>query len=85
MVVSRVQLSLSSKPWARAGYSAPRTLNSWLTKTWCGQFTPAFVDLILAVAQLHDTVDDAGRVGGQRGFRRLVRHLPLTIVPDLSL
>jgi hypothetical protein len=31
------------------------------------------VDLVLAVAQLHDTVDDAARVGGQRGFRRLVR------------
>jgi hydroxymethylbilane synthase len=31
------------------------------------------VDLVLAVAQLHDTVHDAARVGGQRGFRRLVR------------
>src|SRR6266513_2085862 len=31
------------------------------------------VDLVLAVAQLHDTVDDAARVGGQRSFRRLVR------------
>jgi hypothetical protein len=31
------------------------------------------VDLVLTVAQLHDTVDDAARVGGQRGFRRLVR------------
>src|SRR5438876_6789135 len=31
------------------------------------------VDLVLAVAQLHDAVDDATRVGGQRGFRRLVR------------
>jgi hydroxymethylbilane synthase len=31
------------------------------------------VDLVLAVAQLHNTVHDAARVGGQRGFRRLVR------------
>ena len=31
------------------------------------------VDLVLAVAQLHNTVDDAPRVGGQRGFRRLIR------------
>src|SRR5580704_3725377 len=31
------------------------------------------VDLVLAAAQLHDTVDDAARVGGQRSFRRLVR------------
>ena len=30
------------------------------------------VDLILAVAQLHNTVDDAPRVGGQRSFRRLI-------------
>jgi hypothetical protein len=22
------------------GYSAPMTLKSWLTKTWCGQLTP---------------------------------------------
>ena len=28
------------------------------------------VDLVLAVAQLHDTVDDAARVGGQRSFGR---------------
>src|ERR1700719_951326 len=31
------------------------------------------VDLVLAVAQLHNTVDDASRVGGQRSFGRLVR------------
>jgi hypothetical protein len=24
----------------RLGYSAPTTLKSWLTKTWCGQLTP---------------------------------------------
>src|ERR1700674_410112 len=30
------------------------------------------VDLVLAVAQLHNTVDDAPRVGGQRSFRRLI-------------
>jgi hypothetical protein len=29
------------------------------------------VDLVIAVAQLHDTVDDASGVGGQRGFRCL--------------
>jgi hypothetical protein len=23
-----------------SAYSAPTTLKSWLTKTWCGQFTP---------------------------------------------
>src|SRR5712691_13128534 len=28
------------------------------------------VDLVIAVAQLHDTVNDAPRVGGQRSFRR---------------
>src|SRR5712692_1634469 len=45
------------------------------------------VDLVLAVAQLHDTVDDAPRVGGQRSFRRLIRcrsaddrPRPLTVV-----
>src|ERR1700704_4871600 len=31
------------------------------------------VDLVLAVAQLHNTVDDAPRVGGQRSFSRFVR------------
>src|SRR5438876_9991534 len=31
------------------------------------------VDLVLAAAQLHNTVDDAPRVGGQRSFRRLIR------------
>src|SRR3989454_9400951 len=31
------------------------------------------VDLVLAVAQLHNTVDDPPGVGGQRGFRRLIR------------
>ena len=31
------------------------------------------VGLVLAVAQLHNTVDDAPRVGGQRSFRRLIR------------
>src|SRR6202035_1003529 len=32
------------------------------------------VDLVLAVTQLHNTVDDAPRVGGgQRSFRRLIR------------
>jgi hypothetical protein len=31
------------------------------------------VDLVLAVAQFHDTVDDASRVGGQGGFSRQVR------------
>src|SRR3954471_19189595 len=45
------------------------------------------VDLVLAVAQLHNTVDDAPRVGDQRSFRRLVRcrsaddrARPLTVV-----
>ena len=31
------------------------------------------MDLILAVAQLHNTVDNAPRIGGQRSFRRLIR------------
>ncbi len=31
------------------------------------------VDLVPAVAQLHDAVDDASRVGGQRSFSRFVR------------
>jgi hypothetical protein len=31
------------------------------------------VDLVLAVAQLHHTVDDRPRVGGQRGLGRLIR------------
>jgi hypothetical protein len=30
------------------------------------------VDLVLAIAQLHNTVDDGPRVGGQRSFRRLI-------------
>src|SRR2546421_12068268 len=45
------------------------------------------VHLVLAVAQLHNTVDDAPRIGGQRGFRCLVRcravddrPRPLTVV-----
>ena len=45
------------------------------------------VDLVLAVAQLHHTVDDASLVGGQRRFRRLIRgrsaddrSRPLTVV-----
>ncbi len=31
------------------------------------------VDLVLAIAQLHNTVDDGPRVGGQRSFRRPIR------------
>jgi hypothetical protein len=31
------------------------------------------VNLVLAVARLHNTVDDASRVGGQRSFRRFIR------------
>src|ERR1700694_3956210 len=31
------------------------------------------VDLVLAVAQLHNTVDDASRVDGQRSFSGFVR------------
>jgi hypothetical protein len=31
------------------------------------------VGLVLASAQLHNTVDDTPRVDGQRSFRRLVR------------
>jgi hypothetical protein len=45
------------------------------------------VDLVLAVAQLHNTIDDAPRVGGQRSFSRLIRcrsaddrPRPLTVV-----
>src|ERR1700737_5440069 len=45
------------------------------------------VDLVLAVAQLHNTVDDASRVGGQRSFSRFIRcrsaddrTRPLTVV-----
>src|SRR6266852_54078 len=45
------------------------------------------VDLVLAVAQLDNTVDDAARVGGQRSLRRLIRcrsaddrARPLTVV-----
>jgi hypothetical protein len=30
------------------------------------------VDVVITVAQLHNTVDDASRVGGQRSFRRLI-------------
>jgi hypothetical protein len=39
------------------------------------------VDLVLAVAQLHNTVDHAPRVGGQRSLRRLIRSSP---TPDCS-
>ena len=45
------------------------------------------VNLELTVAELHDTVDDASRVGGKRGFSRLVcrrsaddRPRPLAVV-----
>src|SRR5438270_13406453 len=31
------------------------------------------VDLVLAVAELHDSVDETARVGGQGGFRCVVR------------
>ena len=33
---------------------------------------PDVVDLVLAVAQLHDTVDDSAWIGRQRGFGRLI-------------
>src|ERR1700692_548143 len=45
------------------------------------------VNLVLAVAQLHNTIDDASWVGGQRSFGRLIRRRsaddrsrPLTVV-----
>ena len=31
------------------------------------------VDVVLAVAELHDAVDDTPRVSSQRGLRRLIR------------
>ena len=34
------------------------------------------VDFVPAVAQLHNTVDDAPGVGGQRSFGRLIRGRP---------
>jgi hypothetical protein len=37
------------------------------------------VDLVLAVAQLHNTVDDATRVGGQRSFRRLRARIRMSV------
>ena len=37
------------------------------------------VNLVLAVAQMHNTVDDAPRVGGERSFRRLIRVVPLVV------
>ena len=39
------------------------------------------MDFVLIIAQLDNTVDDAARVGGQCGFGRFVRVVPLTIVP----
>ncbi len=33
-------LHLRGCPTAGGDYSAPTTLKSWLTKTWCGQLTP---------------------------------------------
>jgi hypothetical protein len=45
------------------------------------------VNLVLAIAQLHDAVDDSPGVGGQRSFRRAIRRgsaddrsRPLTVV-----
>jgi hypothetical protein len=43
---------------------------------------PDHVDVVFAVAELHHTIDNAPRIGSQRGFRRLVGCRPLTIVPD---
>jgi hypothetical protein len=40
------------------------------------------VNLVLAVAQLDNTVDDAAWVGGQWGLVALFSVVPLTIVPD---
>jgi hypothetical protein len=39
LVTMGAATSLSLKRSPRR-YSAPTTLNSWLTKTWCGQLTP---------------------------------------------
>ena len=35
-----VQAVMGQRQLYRSGYSAPTTLKSWLTKTWCGQLTP---------------------------------------------
>ena len=43
------------------------------------------VDLVLAVAQLHNAIDDAAWVGRQCGFGGLIRPGPLTMVPDPCL
>ena len=40
------------------------------------------LDVLLAVAQLHDTVDDAPWIGGHHSFRRFIRLDPLTMVPN---
>lgn len=40
------------------------------------------VNLIFAITQLHNTVDNATWIVGQRSFGRLIRSVPLTIDPD---
>ena len=42
---------------------------------------PDVVDVVLAVAQQYDTVDDGARVRSQRSFGRQFAAVPLTIVP----
>src|SRR5437016_1613673 len=37
------------------------------------------MDLVFAVAQLHNTVDDSAWVGGQRSFRRPIRFRPADV------
>ncbi len=43
------------------------------------------VDLVLTVAQLHDTVDDPPGIGGQSSFVALAALAPPAIAPDLCL
>jgi len=55
------------------GYSAPRTLKFLIDEDVMGPVDADVVDFVLAVAQLHNTVDDSTWIGGERSFGRHIR------------
>ena len=56
----------------RRFYSAPMTLKFLVDEHVVRPVHTDVMDLVLAVAQLDDTVDDSPRIGGQRSFGRFV-------------
>ena len=64
------------------GYSAPTTLKSWLTKTWCGQLTPMLWTSYSPLLSFTTRSTIPPGYAASAASVALLAVVPLTIVPD---